>query len=64
MSTMVKDQFTMAYIEIQNGLNRTWKIEGSPFNDWVDIVTDDGGYESEWFVVPEDFSIRSKLDRK
>ena len=51
------DDFTMAYIEIQNNANRTWKIDGSPFDDWVES-------ESDWFVVPEEFSFRSKLERK
>ena len=64
MSSMSSDEFTMKYIEIQNGRNRTWKIDGAPFDDWVDKETDDGGIESDWFVVPEEFSFRSKLERK
>ena len=52
-----EDQYTMAYIEIKNYAGRTWKIDGSPFNDWV-------AGKSDWFVVPEEFSFRSKLERK
>ena len=47
MSSSDTNQFSMEYIEVINGENRRWKIDGSPFEDWVTS-------DSEWMVLKEE----------